>query len=72
MIFNLPTNHVRRILPYNIRFLGVILDLPTLKSDIVNGRSLGCWLAGMLDKDSENEEGSLPACVQPPGCLPEY
>ena len=37
----------------------------------MNGRSLRL-LAGWLDKDSENEEGSLPACVQPPGCLPEY
>ena len=72
MLKGVPTNHVRRFLPYNIRFLGVILDLPTLKSNIMNGRPLGCWLAGMLDKDSENEEGSLPACVQPPGCLPEY
>ena len=65
MIFDLPNNHVRRFLPYNIRFWGVILDLPTPKLDIMNGRSLRL-LAGWLDKDSENEEGSLPACVQPP------
>ena len=40
MIFDLPTYHVRRFLPYNVRFLGVILDLPTLKSDVINERSL--------------------------------
>ena len=36
----LPKYHVRQFLPYNVRFLGVILDLPTLKSDVNNGRSL--------------------------------
>ena len=25
---------------YNVRFLGVFLDLPTLKLDVINGRSL--------------------------------
>ena len=35
MILDLPTCHVRQFLP-----LGVILDLPTLKLDIINGRSL--------------------------------
>ena len=65
MIFDLPSNHVRRFLPYNIRVLGRHFG-PTYPK---NGHYEGTFprlLAGWLDKDSENEEGSLPACVQPP------
>ena len=40
MIFDLPTYHVQQFLPYNVQFWGVIFDLPTLKSDVINGRSL--------------------------------
>ena len=45
MIFDLPIYyHVQQFLPYNVRLLGVILDLHTylltLKSDVNNGRSL--------------------------------
>ena len=37
----LPKYHVRWFLTYNFRFFGVILDpLPTLKLDVINGRSL--------------------------------
>ena len=39
MIFDLPTYHVVQFLPSNVLFLGVILNLPTLKSDVINGRS---------------------------------
>ena len=39
MIFDLPNYNVRQFLPYNVRFWGVILDLPTLKLDVINGRS---------------------------------
>ena len=28
-----------QFLPYNVRFMGVILELPVLKSDVINGRS---------------------------------
>ena len=35
------TVHVRRFLPYNVRYLGTFLDpLTTLKADVIYGRSL--------------------------------
>ena len=41
-IFDLySTYHVRRFLPYNVRYLGAFLDpLPTLVLDVIYGRSL--------------------------------
>ena len=37
----LHTYHVRRFLPYNVRYLGAFLDpLPTLVLDVIYGRSL--------------------------------
>ena len=38
-IFDLPKYHVRRFLPYNVQHLGVFFG-PTLKSDVIYGRSL--------------------------------
>ena len=69
MIFDLPTNHVRRFLPYNIRVLGVILDLPTPKSDIMNGRFLGCWLACSTKTQRMKRGVCLPACNLLVACL---
>ena len=41
MIFKPPIYHVRQFSIYNAQFLGVILDpLPTLESDVINGKSL--------------------------------
>ena len=59
MIFDLPTYHVRRFKPYEVRFFGVILDLPTLKLNVINGRSLklqGC-IPRNLDFSSLIERG---------------
>ena len=41
MIFDSPTYHVRQFLTYNVRFFGGHFGppLPTLKSDVINGRS---------------------------------
>ena len=38
-IFDIPIFHVRRFLPYNIRYLGAFLDPPTYPK-IIYGRSL--------------------------------
>ena len=40
--------HVQRFLPYNDLFSGVILDLPTLKLDIINGRSR-LWSVSLIE-----------------------
>ena len=44
MIFDQPTYDVRHFLPYNFRFLGVILNLPNLKLYFINGLSL-FWIS---------------------------
>ena len=41
MTFDVPTYHVQQFLPYNVLYLGAFFDpLPTLKSDVIYGRSL--------------------------------
>ena len=48
----LPTYRVRQFLPYYVPFWGVILDLHTLKLDVINGRSRTCLPAVFRQKET--------------------